>query len=192
MGMHLISGRAKVPWCYIFRFPFATAICETDWLQCQWNGIWREKSIALKELLPIVLATATWGPKWAKSKVLARCDNMAVVEILKTCTSKNPSIMHLLCCLHFFTAKWDIRLEVEHIPGLANTVADAILRNFMQVFRREAPQANTTPIPILPSLWELVVSVQPDWTSPTWREKLAAFLTKVSPNQQLTHTEREQ
>ena len=103
------------------------AICETDWLQCQWNGIWREKSIALKELLPIVLAMATWGPKWAKSNVLARCYNMAVVEILKTCTSKNASIMHLQRCFHFFTAKLDIDLEVEHIPGLANIVADAIL-----------------------------------------------------------------
>ena len=110
------------------------AICGSDWLQCEWNGVWGGESIALKELLPIVLATAVWGQKWARSNVLARCDNMAVVEIIKAHTSKSPSIMHLLRCLHFFTAKWDIRLEVEHIPGASNTVADAISRNLMQLF----------------------------------------------------------
>ena len=67
-----------------------------------------------------------WGQKWVKSNVLALCDNMAVVEITKTHTSKNPSIMHLLWCHHFFTAKWDICLKAEHIPGVSNTVADAI------------------------------------------------------------------
>lgn len=65
---------------------------------------------------------------------------MAVVEILKTHTSKRPTIMHLLRCLHFLTANWDIDLVAEHIAGESNVISDAISRNLMQVFRREAPE----------------------------------------------------
>ena len=77
------------------------AICGTQWLQCPWNKVWEQETIALKELLPIVLAVAIWGKKWAGSHVLARCDNMAVVEILKSRTSRHAKIMHLVHCLHF-------------------------------------------------------------------------------------------
>ena len=37
------------------------AIWSTQWIQCEWQSSWTGKSIALKELLPIVLACAIWG-----------------------------------------------------------------------------------------------------------------------------------
>ncbi len=56
---------------------------------------------------------------------------MAVVEILMSNTSKDDTIMHLLCSLHFFWAKHDIRISVIHIPGVYNTctLADALSRD---------------------------------------------------------------
>ena len=155
------------------------AICGTQWLQCPWNKVWEQETIALKELLPIVLAVAIWGKKWAGSHVLARCDNTAVVEILKSRTSRHAKIMHLVRCLHFLTAIWDINLRAEHIAGVLNTASDAISRNLMQVFRTVAPQADSSPAPVPASLWEMLVTEQPDWTSSGWREKLADFSDKA-------------
>ena len=70
-----------------------------------------KKGIAVKELLPIVLACALWGPLWAHKHVEVQCDNAVVVDILRAKTSKCKDIMHLLRCLHFCTAKHDIRLK---------------------------------------------------------------------------------
>ena len=41
-------------------------------------------SIAAKELLPIIVATAIWGPSWRGSTVLCHCDNEVVVAAVKS------------------------------------------------------------------------------------------------------------
>ena len=96
------------------------------WFHLQWPQSWLQNSIAIKELLPIVMAVAIWGRRWAKKHVLCRCDNMAVVNILHSRSSKDPIIMHLLRSLHFFLAHWEIHLTASHIPGKLNTLADAL------------------------------------------------------------------
>ena len=61
----------------------------TTWLQrfqVQWSG-WpgfAGASIAAKELLPIIVATAIWGPSWRGATVLCHCDNEAVVAAVKS------------------------------------------------------------------------------------------------------------
>ena len=52
------------------------------WLQTRWPPTWVEVSIAVKELLPIVLAAAVWGRRWSHGRVLFRSDNQAVVAAL--------------------------------------------------------------------------------------------------------------
>ena len=52
--------------------------------------------INTKELVPIVLAVAMWGNLWRNSHVLIRCDNLAVVMVLRTRTCKDAVMMHLL------------------------------------------------------------------------------------------------
>ena len=84
------------------------AVWEMEWLQCPWNG---DKGIATKELLPIVLAAAVWGNKWAHKHVLVECDNMAVVFVINSLKCKDPTMLHSLWCLHFFTAQFDIKLR---------------------------------------------------------------------------------
>jgi hypothetical protein len=83
------------------------------WFQCAWEDSWQEVNIATKELVPIIL-------RWQNSHLLARSDNMAVVEILRSRTSRDSTIMHLLRCLHMFCAKHDIRISSTHIPGVEN------------------------------------------------------------------------
>ena len=62
-------------------------ICGDEWLQLAWIGDWPEQSITVKELGPIVLAIAVWGKAWARQCILAKCDNMAVVHVLRARTS---------------------------------------------------------------------------------------------------------
>ena len=76
------------------------AIWATNWIQCEWQATWVGKSIALKELQPIVLACAIWGASWSHKRIQVLCDNAAVIEIISAKTSKCRNIMHLLRCLH--------------------------------------------------------------------------------------------
>ncbi len=101
------------------------AIFGNTWFQApSWEAI----SITAKELVPIVIATAFWGSQWTKSRVHFFCDNMAVVALLKTLTSKDALIMHLLRCLAFYAAHYGLEIESYHIPGVQNVAADAISR----------------------------------------------------------------
>ena len=142
------------------------------WIQCQWPQQWLTKNITVKEMLPIVLAMAMWGKLCSHQHILVYCDNMAVVEIMVTKTSRDREIMHLLRCLYFFTAIFDINLKVVHIEGKSNSIADAISRNFLQILRREAPKARVMPDQIPMPLGHLLITRQPDWTCVNWKELL--------------------
>ena len=164
------------------------AAWENKWLQAHWGNCWLHHHIACKELLLIVIACAVWGPYWKHKKIQVLCDNMAVVHILNALSSKDKSILHLMCCLHFFCAHFDIKLRAVHISGVLNDIADAISRNHMQVFRRLLPSAlpNLTPIPS--PLWQMLVVQTPDWLSPTWRALLKSSLDGVSLQAHTEHT----
>ena len=101
------------------------------WFQLQWLGLGESASygITAKELLPIVVAVASWGKAWQGKAVLARCDNMAVVAIVNNGSSKEAEAMHLRRCLSFLEAKWAIHLWAEHVRGVDNEVADLLSRN---------------------------------------------------------------
>ena len=101
------------------------------WLKIHWPESWRDYPITIKELLPIILAVAIWGQQWSGKHIRCRCDNMAVVNILYSRTSKDSAIMHRVRFLHFFLAHFDIKLIASHIAGKSNDLADALSRNPM-------------------------------------------------------------
>ena len=128
-----------------------------QWVQCPWRNEWQNTPIHAKELLPIILAIATWGPYWRSSPIKVLCDNIAVVNIITSNTSRDKLVMHLLRGLHFVSAFYNIQVEIQHIAGSNNTIADAISRDHLQVFFNHAPAANPEPTPIPnpcgPSWW---------------------------------------
>ena len=112
---------------------------ETRWFQLQWLGLGESASygITAKVLLPIVVVVASWGKAWQGKAVLARCDNMAVVAIVNSGSSREAEAMHLRRCLAFLEAKRAIQLWAEHVRGVDNEVADSLSRNRLdQVFHR--------------------------------------------------------
>ena len=69
--------------------PFVSATCSLDasgswgcgatyngdWFQLAWPVSWRGVSISSKELVPVVVAAALWGPRWKGRKILCLCDS---------------------------------------------------------------------------------------------------------------------
>lgn len=105
----------------------------------------QQANITVKELLPIVVAAAIWGRQWQGMSIRARCDNAAVVAMLKSRTCKPPDAMHLLRCLAFLEAKHSFWVGADHIEG-ANPVPAVVPQPVLDVLARN----------------------RPDWTSELW------------------------
>ena len=147
------------------------------WFQLAWPEQWWGVDITAKELLPVVLAAAMWGNNWRRARVCFRCDNMAVVNLLKSCTSKDCVLMHLLRCLVFYAAYFRFDF-VAHVPGSHNTAVDAIFRNNLSLFFSLVPQIPRVLIP--PSLLDLLVHKRPNWGSAHWTRLFSLSLARES------------
>ena len=167
---HFITSDASGSWgCGAFS-------SSGSWFQLQWPSSWSHYHIAAKEMVPVVIAIAVWGADWPSQPVLVHSDNMAVVCAISSGSAKDPLLMHLLRCLHFFLAHFDISLTASHIAGVHNTAADALSRNNLPRFFQCLPQANQCPVPVPSSLMNMLLHHRPDWLSESWR---VMFLTTL-------------
>ena len=66
------------------------------WLQYPWPSEAIGLSIAVKELVPILMAGVLWGDTWRNKHVLVHCDNQAVVEVVNSSSSKDANLAQLL------------------------------------------------------------------------------------------------
>ena len=131
-----------------------------EWLQLAWPPSWQNANIAAKELLPIVLSLALWGSHWLGSRVLFRTDNQVVVAALMSFSACDPTMSHLLRCLFFFEAHFDVEHIVVHLPGRDNPAADAISHNKVDQFNL-CPQASPIPKAIPTSAVSLIMDTSP-------------------------------
>ena len=148
------------------------------WFQLAWPPHWQATHITAKELVPIVIAASLWGTTWEKKCVRFWSNNMAVVQVLRTRTSKDSIIMHLLWCLSFYAALFQFSFVSEHIPGAQNTAADAISRDNIPLFLSLFPQCSQCLIPKAVS--DLLVVRQPNWGSEEWAKLFLSSLRKDS------------
>ena len=113
------------------------AVWGTLWLQGVWPPEWNTVSIMVKELVPVVLASALWGKHWAGQLMHFHIDNISVVATLGKGSSKEPSgiVMHF----HF-------HYKAYHIPGSLNVFAD-------QISRHQHPTSPLLQTPI-PPMWD--------------------------------------
>ena len=144
------------------------AFWDINWFQLEWAGLLREAHIAIKELVPIVIATAIWGSQWRGKVIRVLSDNAAVITAINKNTTRLRESAHLLRCLAFICASFQCQLRAAHIPGPHNTSADALSRNKLMLFHSLNPQARPVPTPIPPELIHLLIIDIPDWTSRRW------------------------
>ena len=146
------------------------------WLWWEWQGPSVSWDISAKELLPILYALVMWGSHWRGRVVVFHCDNMAVVSVVNTGSSRDSTLMHMLRCLFFVAAKFEVQVRAQHIPGIMNVAADALSRNNLPHFLQVVHQADPDPSPMPAALVDLLVREQPDWTSPHWARLFNASL----------------
>ena len=161
---------------------------QEKWFQYKWNHATQDYHITFKELLPIVISAALWGPHWANQTIQCHCDNESVVHIINTGTSKDQAVMGLMRCLHFIAARFNMLLSATHIAGSSNYLADALSRNNLHLFFANYPQAQPTPSRIPSLLLDLLVHTKPDWTSPSWSSTFNTIFTVPSQRTQYSHT----
>ena len=155
------------------------AVFQSQWLQWQWTDEWAPMAIMTKELVPIVLCTAVWGPQLARKRVLFQCDNTGVVAAIRKGSAKEDNVMCLLRALWFFVAHFDILITIEHIAGLHNCAADQLSRGNMQAFFLSNPQAKLLPTPLPAELLQIVAMPCPDWTSMPFIQLFSTIIGKV-------------
>ena len=158
------------------------AICGSRWLQLPWKGLaLTAQHISIKEMIPIIIATAIWGKDWKGKSIHILSDNAAVVAAINSNTSKVRETAHLLRCLAFIAAHWQCHLTSAHILGNQNCLADAISRNNIAVLRTLYPQADEEPDYIPPELLQLLIVETPDWNSVRWMKLWKAIFHKDWP-----------
>ena len=134
----------------------------------KWAGHISECHITLKEMVPIVIVAALWGPTWRGKSVLVQCENSAVVSIINHGASKNQDTMHLARCLAFITAKFDFHMQASHIKRIDNILADALSRDNLPLLCFLHLQADKDVTPIPEPLLDLLILSKLDWTSKHW------------------------
>ena len=141
---------------------------QSMWFQLQWDHRAHTLSIAAKELIPIILACHTWGHAWYNRQVICRCDNQVVVACLRSRTSRDEGLMHLIRCFVFVEARHRCYLYPQYISTKDNHLADDLSRNNVSSFLSKVPSANSLPSPVSQQLVDLLLDPQGDWTSPAW------------------------
>ena len=136
--------------------------------------------IAIKELIPIMIATLVWGQLWSGGRVIAHCDNTAVVSVLNSRYSQDKMLMQMLRGLFFIEAYFQFQLSAVHLPGIHNGLADDLSRNRLSfLLRKRGGSTDSTPSPIPVSLLQWLLNPKLEWTSPSWMEQFSSIVQKV-------------
>ena len=78
---------------------------QSKWFQLRWTARLAPLSIAVKELIPVVISAATLGCNWGGQAVEFIVDNSAVVDAKNATFSSDRHLMHLNRLLVFFCIK---------------------------------------------------------------------------------------
>ena len=149
-----------------------------DWFQYRWPAEWESVHITVKELLPIVVSVAVWGHNWRGCTIRCRCDNVAVVAIIQSGSSRDPTAMHLMQCLFFLTARFQIVLAPAHIPGKLNEAADCLSRDGLSSFLQLVSEAKEQPAQLPEELLEALVGSSAGLDISDLEKRAAAYFQK--------------
>ena len=88
-------------------------------------------NIAYLEMLNIIVALKVWHQQWTGLKVQIKCDNQAVVSVLNSGRSRDVVLAEYARNIFLWTSTCNIDLQVVHVPGKLNEVADLLSRWFI-------------------------------------------------------------
>ena len=116
------------------------------------SGLWpmdcSKVNIAILEIYPILLAIKLWGTQLSNKCIMLNSDNMAVVHILNTFTSKDNTIMSILRSIVLELMINNILVKAMHISGKNNVCSDLLSRNQVIKALHLYPHLDREPTPI--------------------------------------------
>ena len=122
------------------------AVLGSHWCASLFNKVVLDSNhITILELYPILLAIRLWHESLRDSCVLFLCDNIAVVHIINSMSSKDKSIMKLVRKLVVLCMRFNILFAAKHVPGHLNVLADKLSRNRLQEARLLCPTLDRHP-----------------------------------------------
>ena len=143
------------------------ALWQLKWFNLPWSTHLQSCSIAVKELVPVVVAAALYGSQWRGKIVTFVVDNTAVVEVLNSTCCRDNHLMHLVRLLVFLASYHNFWFTANHIEGKQNKLADALSRNNMSFFYSQVPQAAQEQ-PRIPRALVTLLGQNLSWISTAW------------------------
>ena len=89
---------------------------------------WLTKNIAYTEMVNILVALKVWHRQWTGTRILIRCDNLAVVSVLTTGKTRDSTMAKYARNIFLWLSAFNIDIMVVHIAGKLNPVADLLSR----------------------------------------------------------------
>ena len=129
------------------------------WTAAPWPQSWIDlgvtEDITVLELFPLLVCIHIWGEELRNKKIVFRCDNLAVVHIVNSMTSKSDRVMTILRAFTLQCLKLNIAVKAQHVSGICNQIADSLSRFHFQKFRQLAPEADSIQTAVPDYLWEI-------------------------------------
>ena len=134
------------------------AVFGDHWFSGVWDKSCNGLHISILELYPICAALDIWGECLRNKCINIISDNMAVVCVINSFTSKDKYLMKLLRHMVFTCMKYNILIKSTHLPGKLNIIADKISRGQVQQALELAPylEKEETKVPSYLSLPKLL------------------------------------
>lgn len=125
-------------WTDSSRFGFGIMF-QNNWAYGSFPQFSSPPSMTYLEMVPILIGLHLYGDRMANRHILFISDNMGVVEILNSQTSKSHEIMHLLRMLVQLCMKHNIVFKSKFIGTSFNSLCDSLSRFNFQKFRSLCP-----------------------------------------------------
>ena len=90
---------------------------------------------AQKELFVIVMTVHTWGTLCQRQKILIHCDNLIVVTIWESGSTRAKKTMAWVRLLYYCAVRYHINVCIVHIEGVNTVMADCLSRFQQYKFR---------------------------------------------------------
>ena len=130
------------------------AIFRNRWLFGQWEQGYIENckpSIEYLELYAVTAALLTWGDQITNMRVIIKCDNTSMVEMINKSSSSCRNCMYLICLIILNNLVNNRRVFAQHLRGIFNELPDALSRLQFKCFWRLAPASmNKLPSTVSP------------------------------------------
>ena len=115
----------------------------------------------------------------ARVEILVKSDNLNVVTAINKGSYREAVVMHLLRCIWFFVAHFDIRVVAKHLPGKDNVMADGLSRNDTTERAKLTAGLSRWPTLVPTSVLQMISPKGPDWVSPKFQKLLEKTLLTV-------------